>query len=114
MQRRRRNAVLSIVLPLAFGGYLYLSYQFDDKSIAIYPINESWNPPETGERFAALASCGARLGNHMYRLLSGYGIARSLNRKLFILQDNSDPRVLRYYSAMGQAFPKLANDSILM
>ncbi|VDL72098.1 unnamed protein product [Nippostrongylus brasiliensis] len=50
----------------------------------------------------------------MYRLLSGYGIARSLNRKLFILQDNSDPRVLRYYSAMGQAFPKLANDSILM
>ncbi|WKX98744.1 hypothetical protein Q1695_013990 [Nippostrongylus brasiliensis] len=50
----------------------------------------------------------------MYRLLSGYGIARRLNRSLFFLHDSFDKRVLGYYCEMGQAFAKLANDSTLM
>ncbi|WKX98745.1 hypothetical protein Q1695_013991 [Nippostrongylus brasiliensis] len=113
MRRPRRNAALSIAVQLVFGGYLYLLYRSDDKSIAMDLINKSWKPPETGHRFVALASCKTRLGNQMYRLLSGYGMARRLNRKLFFLINPSHLHVLRYYSKMDLAFPKLANDNIL-
>ncbi|WKX89954.1 hypothetical protein Q1695_009079 [Nippostrongylus brasiliensis] len=66
------------------------------------------------EKFVALLPCKEKLANQMYRLLSGYGIAKRLHRKLCILVDYNlyTEQVLSYYTELAAVFPNLHIDPI--
>ncbi|WKX89933.1 hypothetical protein Q1695_009068 [Nippostrongylus brasiliensis] len=91
-----KNASAVLLLVLAVACFTYPNQSIDSTYVALSPA-------------------GGRLGNKMFHVVSGYGLARRLNRQLYFLikHDDEGKKFENYLDRIVEAFPRLVDSNVL-
>ncbi|KAJ1349996.1 hypothetical protein KIN20_005692 [Parelaphostrongylus tenuis] len=95
--------------------WYFLTGIFTIQSIAVvwYQLQLASDNNQDVEKYVGLHLNYGRLGNQLFHLITGYGIARTLGRIHYLPFENARSHVLNYLKIFDEAFPELRHTYVL-